>query len=79
MLLGVRGHSAPKVVMPGLVPGIHILAVLQLSGVAAGKDVDGRDKPGHDEIESSTLSSQQKAPADAGAFDCRSMKPTSAS
>jgi hypothetical protein len=29
MLLGVRGHSAPKVVMPGLVPGIDILAVLQ--------------------------------------------------
>ena len=29
--------------MPGLVPGIHIL--LDLSD----KDVDGRDKPGHDE------------------------------
>ena len=28
--------------MPGLVPGIHVL--LHLSG----KDVDGRDKPGHD-------------------------------
>jgi hypothetical protein len=27
--------------MPGLVPGIHVLAVLK-------KDVDGRDKPGHD-------------------------------
>jgi hypothetical protein len=27
--------------MPGLVPGIHVLA--------AKKDVDGRDKPGHDE------------------------------
>jgi hypothetical protein len=27
--------------MPGLVPGIHALA-------AAKKDVDGRDKPGHD-------------------------------
>jgi hypothetical protein len=26
--------------MPGLVPGIHVLA--------AKKDVDGRDKPGHD-------------------------------
>jgi len=30
------------VVMPGLVPGIHVLS-------AAKEDVDGRDKPGHDE------------------------------
>ena len=29
--------------MPGLVPGIHVLA--------ARKDVDGRVKPGHDESE----------------------------
>jgi hypothetical protein len=28
--------------MPGLVPGIHVL-------VSGAKDVDGRDKPGHDE------------------------------
>jgi len=28
--------------MPGLVPGIHAMA-------ARRKDVDGRDKPGHDE------------------------------
>jgi hypothetical protein len=28
-------------VMPGLVPGIHALLV--------GKNVDGRDKPGHDD------------------------------
>jgi hypothetical protein len=28
--------------MPGLVPGIHVLA-------ATSEDVDGRDKPGHDE------------------------------
>jgi len=27
-------------VMPGLVPGIHVLA--------AEKDVDGRNRPGHD-------------------------------
>jgi hypothetical protein len=32
-----------KFVMPGLVPGIHVL--LDLSR----KDVDGRDEPGHDE------------------------------
>ncbi|CCD91284.1 hypothetical protein BRAO375_1450006 [Bradyrhizobium sp. ORS 375] len=31
-------------VMPGLVPGIH--AVLSMLN-----DVDGRDKPGHDEVE----------------------------
>ena len=29
-------------VMPGLVPGIHVFAFRR------GKDVDGRDKPGHD-------------------------------
>jgi hypothetical protein len=28
------------IVMPGLVPGIHVLL--------EAKDVDGRDKPGHD-------------------------------
>jgi hypothetical protein len=28
--------------MPGLVPGIHVF------GAANKKDVDGRDKPGHD-------------------------------
>jgi hypothetical protein len=28
--------------MPGLVPGIHVLK--------AFKDVDGRDKPGHDDV-----------------------------
>jgi hypothetical protein len=30
--------------MPGLVPGIHVL-------LCAGKGVDGRVKPGHDENE----------------------------
>jgi hypothetical protein len=30
--------------MPALVAGIHVL----LSGAAEKKDVDGRDKPGHD-------------------------------
>jgi 2-oxoglutarate ferredoxin oxidoreductase subunit beta len=29
--------------MPGLVPGIHVF-------LAACQDVDGRDKPGHDEV-----------------------------
>jgi hypothetical protein len=32
-----------QLVMPGLVPGIHVF----LS--AEQQDVDGRDKPGHDE------------------------------
>jgi hypothetical protein len=30
-----------ELVMPGLVPGIHVLLM-------APTDVDGRDKPGHD-------------------------------
>jgi hypothetical protein len=30
--------------MPGLVPGIHVCR-------SASKDVDGRDKPGHDDKE----------------------------
>jgi GTP-binding protein len=29
--------------MPGLVPGIHVF------GATSWNDVDGRDKPGHDE------------------------------
>ena len=32
------------VVMPGLGPGIHV------SKARRSKDVDGRDKPGHDEV-----------------------------
>jgi hypothetical protein len=35
--------SKAKLVMPGLVPGIHVLTA------SSRKDVDGRDKPGHDE------------------------------
>jgi hypothetical protein len=34
--------DASPVVMPGLVPGIHVFFV-------PPQDVDGRDKPGHDE------------------------------
>jgi hypothetical protein len=33
---------AVQSVMPGLVPGIHVLVPKEI------KDVDGRDKPGHD-------------------------------
>jgi hypothetical protein len=32
----------PSTVLPGLVPGIHVFG-------SSGKDVVGRDKPGHDE------------------------------
>jgi|SoimicmetaTmtLPC_FD_contig_51_2910435_length_355_multi_2_in_0_out_0_2 hypothetical protein len=32
--------------MPGLVPGIHEFLFTQ-----SNKSVDGRDKPGHDEVE----------------------------
>jgi hypothetical protein len=35
---------SPDHVMPGLEPGIHVFAVRQ--------GVDGRDKPGHDELNS---------------------------
>jgi hypothetical protein len=34
-----------KYVMPGLVPGIHVFL-----RVAGKQDVDGRDKPGHDDM-----------------------------
>jgi hypothetical protein len=44
-------------VMPGLVPGIHVLLLRQ--------DVDGRDKPGHDAIlvTPSRLTSRQRSAA----------------
>ena len=41
-MTGVAGFLLAKFVMPGLVPGIHVLAAL------SKKDVDGRDEPGHD-------------------------------
>jgi hypothetical protein len=38
-----RDHALTKgLVMPGLVPGIHVFLLATL------QDVDGRDKPGHD-------------------------------
>jgi hypothetical protein len=37
------GFVRSYVVMPGLVPGIHVLPF------RISKNVDGRDKPGHDE------------------------------
>jgi hypothetical protein len=41
-----RGYCNAKLVMPGLVPGIHVLDEL-----CRKKSVDGRDKPGHGENE----------------------------
>jgi len=43
-----NGRS-PIGVVPGLVPGIHNFDIKD-------KDVDGRDKPGHDGIEALALS-----------------------
>jgi methylaspartate ammonia-lyase len=40
--------------MPGLVPGIHVLCV-------ARKVVDGRDKPGHDDVETPSAGSLHNA------------------
>jgi hypothetical protein len=37
--------------MPALVAGIHAFEAVQI------KDVDGRDKPGHDEVDGSQLMS----------------------
>jgi hypothetical protein len=43
-----RVSNAIDVVMPGLVPGIHVFDAL------TKQDVDGRDEPGHDETGSNT-------------------------
>ena len=41
--------------MPGLVPGIHVL-------LTAEQGVDGRDKPGHDDVGTSVPSPTSGAP-----------------
>jgi hypothetical protein len=40
----MKAPNKYTIVMPGLVPGIHVFS-------AARQDVDGRVKPGHDEID----------------------------
>jgi hypothetical protein len=40
-----KSGTSPEFVMPGLVPGIHDLKQSHWK-----KNVDGRDKPGHDEF-----------------------------
>ena len=47
--------GAREIVMPGLVPGIHVL------GAASKKDVDGRDEPGHDVLHCANPSSRRAA------------------
>ena len=45
--------SAPRsLIMPGLVPGIHVFASI------IRKDVDGRDRPGQDESDSALRDDQ---------------------
>jgi hypothetical protein len=43
-MLSKRAAANCFLVMPGLVPGIHVFL-----DAAAKQDVDGRDKPGHDD------------------------------
>jgi hypothetical protein len=46
--------SCNSVVMPGLVPGIHVFLLLgqDMDGQDMdGQDMDGRDKPGHDGVD----------------------------
>ena len=45
----------PTAVMPGLVPGIH-----EFSG-RRSENVDGRDEPGHDDVEAIAISSLRSA------------------
>ncbi|MGY4598748.1 hypothetical protein ACVWXL_006494 [Bradyrhizobium sp. GM22.5] len=52
------------VVMPGLVPGIHVL-------VRSSRGVDGRDKPGHDRESRYAASTKH----DLGIFECRDFQP----
>jgi hypothetical protein len=40
----VKARAKSLTVMPGLVPGIHVF-------LSNSKNVDGRDEPGHDEVE----------------------------
>ena len=57
---GIRNRAVRTVnkftVMPGLVPGIHVLL-----SFLCNKDVDGRDKPGHDEMNNLKSASQHTA------------------
>ena len=56
------GHSRPKdgVLSHAYVPGIHVFTACN------SKDVDGRDKPGHDELGGNAFDSHPLVPAEAG-------------
>jgi hypothetical protein len=43
-------HLGVSSVMPGLVPGIHVSPLLPVDRLRT-RDVDGRDKPGHDALQ----------------------------
>jgi hypothetical protein len=45
-MLSKRASANCFLVMPGLAPGIHVFP-----NAATNQDVDGRDKPGHDDGE----------------------------
>ncbi|WP_162096600.1 hypothetical protein [Afipia carboxidovorans] len=47
--------------MPGFMPGIHVLEI----SISEKKDVDGRDKPGHD---GQSISVKTKMPGASRAF-----------
>ncbi len=49
-MVAAAGFQAGKAVMPSLAPGIHVLKQSQI------KDVDGRNKPGHDEGKNESMS-----------------------
>ena len=53
-----------KLVMPGLVPGIHVLEYPDK------KDVDGRDEPGHDAERKCRDLKRYSITACSGASDC---------
>jgi D-alanyl-D-alanine dipeptidase len=43
--------------MPGLVPGIHVLPTSP-----SQKNVDGRDKPGHDDVDHLSVNRSNELP-----------------
>jgi hypothetical protein len=52
----VLPYRATTAVAPGALPGIHVLPGRR------DKDVDGRDKPGHDELIGITQNRRVEAP-----------------
>ena len=63
-----RPRQLVQFVMPGLVPGIHVLKT------ASTKDVDGRDKPGHDGETAGSAASPMSLFAKISTYDERSAR-----